>query len=388
MIPPQDFSHKQNFPGTRGNVFDVLLHRLEDLDHLHTVIFGLLLLVLTGVSTLFYLLQRSWIESAWLFTLILLDWLLIAWLPRTGRSYGPVKPAVLLLALGRGFFALLSFPLWVFLALQTTGTAAVIYGFWIEPFRLQINFLQLQTPKLAPGASLKLLHFGDLHMERRTRREEHILQAIQKYQPDIILFSGDILNLSYLHDPLAWQEARQFIEQLQASLGVYFVTGSPAVDLEEILPDLLKNLPIQLLRNEIKSLPITGGQICLVGTDCTHRPFVDGPTLETLTADLKNTAHSFNILLHHSPDLAPIAAGLDFDLQLSGHTHGGQVRLPLYGALFTASLYGKRFEAGMYPLDQMLLYITRGVGLEGAGAPRVRFLCRPEMIFWEITSSQ
>lgn len=225
-------------------------------------------------------------------------------------------------------------------------------------------------------------------MERRTRREEHILQAIQKYQPDIILFSGDILNLSYLHDPLAWQEARQFIEQLQASLGVYFVTGSPAVDLEEILPDLLKNLPIQLLRNEIKSLPITGGQICLVGTDCTHRPFVDGPTLETLTADLKNTAHSFNILLHHSPDLAPIAAGLDFDLQLSGHTHGGQVRLPLYGALFTASLYGKRFEAGMYPLDQMLLYITRGVGLEGAGAPRVRFLCRPEMIFWEITSSQ
>jgi uncharacterized protein len=73
-------------------------------------------------------------------------------------------------------------------------------------------------------------------------------------------------------------------------------------------------------------------------------------------------------------------------LQLSGHTHGGQVRLPFYGALFTASLYGKVFEAGRYKLKDLTLYITRGLGLEGAGAPRVRFLCPPEITLWEISA--
>jgi predicted MPP superfamily phosphohydrolase len=71
-------------------------------------------------------------------------------------------------------------------------------------------------------------------------------------------------------------------------------------------------------------------------------------------------------------------------LQLSGHTHGGQVRLPLFGALYAGSLYGKRFESGRRQVGEMTLYVTRGLGLEGKGAPRVRFLCPPEMILWEI----
>jgi predicted MPP superfamily phosphohydrolase len=85
--------------------------------------------------------------------------------------------------------------------------------------------------------------------------------------------------------------------------------------------------------------------------------------------------------------MAPIAARMGIDLQLSGHTHGGQVRLPLIGALFTGSLYGKGFEAGRMELNNMTLYITRGIGLEGAAAPRLRLLCPPEIILWEISSS-
>jgi predicted MPP superfamily phosphohydrolase len=60
------------------------------------------------------------------------------------------------------------------------------------------------------------------------------------------------------------------------------------------------------------------------------------------------------------------------------------VRLPVFGALFTGSLYGKRFESGRRQVGTMTLYVTRGLGLEGKGAPRVRFLCPPEIILWEI----
>ena len=90
-------------------------------------------------------------------------------------------------------------------------------------------------------------------------------------------------------------------------------------------------------------------------------------------------------MLYHSPDLSPIAAQTGVDLQLSGHTHGGQVRIPLWGAIVTGSLYGKRFEMGLKHVGDMTLYITRGIGMEGAGAPRVRFLCPPEIILWEIS---
>jgi predicted MPP superfamily phosphohydrolase len=98
----------------------------------------------------------------------------------------------------------------------------------------------------------------------------------------------------------------------------------------------------------------------------------------------KNKSDNLHILLYHSPDLAPLACQKGIDLQLSGHTHGGQVRLPFYGAIFAGSLYGKRFESGRYQLADMTLYVTRGIGMEGAAAPRVRFLCPPEISVWEI----
>lgn len=94
------------------------------------------------------------------------------------------------------------------------------------------------------------------------------------------------------------------------------------------------------------------------------------------------------ILLYHSPDLAPEAAELGIDLQLSGHTHGGQVRLPFYGAVITGSLYGKALEVGRRQIGSLTLYVTRGLGMEGAGAPRVRFLCPPEIILWEMDGSE
>jgi len=70
-----------------------------------------------------------------------------------------------------------------------------------------------------------------------------------------------------------------------------------------------------------------------------------------------------------------------FDLQLSGHTHGGQVRFPVVGALVTGSLYGKQLESGIFRLKEMLLFVTRGIGMEGAAAPRVRVFCPPEIMF-------
>ena len=73
------------------------------------------------------------------------------------------------------------------------------------------------------------------------------------------------------------------------------------------------------------------------------------------------------------------------DLYLAGHTHGGQIRLPLYGPMATGSRYGRRYAAGLFQEKDTTLYVSRGLGFEGGGMPRARFLCRPEAVNIELT---
>jgi uncharacterized protein len=373
---PVDFSSQKTFPGTSGTPFDVLLHNIVQLQKLPALIFAGLLFVLAFFA--------AWTDVAHtlaLYSFMLIDWLLLALLPKAGKSFGPARPPVLALAFARAVFFLLPFPSPANLIIQGIGTILVFYAFWIEPHHINVTRQQLTTQKLRPDEKVRVLHLADLHIERVTSRERELNLLIKVLQPDIIVFSGDFINLSYLHDPLAWEALLLVVKEWNAPSGVYVVTGSPAVDLADMIPDLIRKMPVRWLQDEIVPVTVRESQIDILGITCTHKPFIDGPTLKQVIGP---NPKNFTLLVYHTPDLAPEAAAAGVDLQVSGHTHGGQVRLPFIGALFAGSLYGKRFEAGRYKIEDMTLYTSRGIGLEGQGAPRVRFLCPPEIILWEI----
>lgn len=372
----RDFSERKYFPGTNGNPFDSVLHFADLVERLPGLLFAALLFLVAVLPT-----RAVWPYTFALWGFFLLDWALVAALPRAGRSFGPAHPPVLVLACLRAVVALLP-PLFAFPA-QGIGTLLVIYAFWIEPHSLRVTRQSLRSPRLQNRQPIRILHLGDLHIERISPRERQLNDLVRSLQPDLILFSGDFLNLSYRSDPQAQAAARAILQDWAAPSGVFAVTGSPAVDLEDVVPGMLDGLPLRWLRDEKLTLDIRGQALDLIGLTCTHKPFLDGPRLAQVAG---GPLDRFSILLYHSPDLAPIAARSGLDLQLSGHTHGGQVRLPLLGALFTGSLYGKIFEAGRMQIGRMVLYITRGIGMEGAGAPRVRFLCPPEIILWELSA--
>lgn len=384
-IPPKSFKNSSWLPGTTGNPFDVILNSGEQLDRIPSFLFVIILTTLACLGGKFNLLY-----ALILFSFFLCDWFLIALLPRVNRSYGPVKPVVFILAVLRTFFALL--PFWWSLGLQITGILLVIYGFYIEPFRLDIHAETLRTNKLHSGQHLRLVHLGDLHIERLTQREEQILKALEELKPDLILFSGDILNLSYINDPLAQDEAHKFLSALHAPLEVYGVTGSPPVDPPDVYSKMIANTDLHRLDNRCITLPIRESSLCISGVTCTHQPENDFVPFKNLKSDVpmdtEKNANRLHILLYHTPDMAPLVCHSGVDLQLSGHTHGGQVRLPFIGALYTASLYKKAFESGRYAIGEMTLYVTRGLGMEGGIAPRVRFLCRPELIVWGIAGNK
>ena len=378
MITEKDFSHLNRFPGETGNYFDVALHKFQFIERIPAPVFGGLLFIMAAIA-----LRFEWPVFLYLWGFFLFDWLLVGLLPLFKRSFGPAQPVVLILAFLRCIAAFV-FPLPVNLFLQGLGTLLVTISFWIEPHKLGVTYQKLSTPKLPTGTHLRILHLGDLHVERITQRERSLQEKIDHLKPDLIVFSGDILNLSFRNDPTAIEHARQIISQWKAPLGVYLVSGSPAVDLPETIPVILKDLPIHWLKAEKKTILLSQGRLDLVGLTCTHRPNIDGEILKSL---VPIPPENFTVLLYHTPDLAPIAANQGVDLQLSGHTHGGQVRIPGYGALVTGSLYGKLFEVGRIAVGNMVLYVTRGIGLEGAAAPRLRLFCPPEIILWEIDGS-
>lgn len=376
-----DFSKRRNFPGTLDNEFDIVLRRVEQVEHIPAPLFAGLLFLLAVPPT-----WGAWNLTVALWAFFLVDWVLLALLPRAGRSYGPAKPPVLILAIMRMPFAFLPFP--ANFVLQAIGTLVVIYGFWIEPQRLTLTRQTLRSSKLRPGSAVRILHLGDLHIERITAREQKLNQMVQELKPDVILFSGDVLNLSYIEDPRAWQDARTVMRDWRAPGGVFVVPGSPAVDLEHVFPRLMEGMEnLHWLRDTCARVEVNGQTIDIFGLTCSHKPHIDGPKLEKLVGETTaaQAAGPFTILLYHTPDLAPHAANTGaIDLQVSGHTHAGQIRLPFFGAFFAASLYGKRFEWGRIQVRDMALYVTRGLGMEGKAAPRVRFLCPPEVILWEI----
>jgi hypothetical protein len=273
------------------------------------------------------------------------------------------------------------------LAATTVGgnalmTACVIDGLWIAPFRVGVTRFTVQSPKLNGLPPLRLLHLSDFHIERLTQREARVLELIDALRPDVIVYTGDLLNFSNIDDPVARDECARLLQQLHAPRGVYGIPGTPLVDTPAVQADLYPRATnIRWLRNETIGLA-EHPPLQILGITCTHDPQLDAPQLDRLCAALP--ASSFKLLLYHAPDLMPEASRAGVDLYLCGHTHGGQIRLPFYGAIFTSSLYGKRFEMGRYQEGATTLYVSRGLGLEGKGAPRMRFLCAPEMVLIEL----
>ena len=334
----------------------------------------------------------------------LVDWVLLAALPRLDLSFGPLTfPLIAITGVRLAVFTIVALPFYLWSRrpdqpeksesmrrLLNTGLiclwlanlallAVEVDGLYIEPFDIHTTELHLAGPSKVSGEPLRILHLTDLHIERLTRRELDLVQQVKALQPDLILLTGDYTNVDYLEDPHTLRDTRTVLAQLAAPYGVYAVIGS--VDGPHAMEKVFNDLPITVLDDQVKKLQIGQQEINLVGVS-NFGPTRDGQVLSVLMEQVPQDAYS--ILLYHTPDLIEVANRLQIDLYLAGHTHGGQVRLPLWGAIITMSAYGKQYESGLYQLNPTTLYVSRGIGLEGLSMPRARFLCPPEMVLIDL----
>jgi predicted MPP superfamily phosphohydrolase len=330
----------------------------------------------------------GWAVALSLLLFALADWALLATLPRRGISFGPVQPPWLGLVVARWVLALVAVPFasrWplpaftVQILLQTLIWALAAYGTLLEPFRLRVTRLELNSAKLAnPGRPLRIVQLSDLHVERLTRRERALPALVAGLSPDLIVLTGDFLSTSYNEDGRALVALRELLGQLYAPGGIYAVWGTVEVDDPHLLQPVLAGLGVTILNDRAAEVEVHGQRLWLMGLYPSGDPEAEAPILRELLA--AGPTEAFTLLLYHAPDLMPQASKLGVDLMLAGHTHGGQWRLPGFGAILTGSRYWKRYEAGHYVERNTHLYVSRGLGLEGFGAPRARFFCPPEVV--------
>jgi uncharacterized protein len=355
---------------------------------------GLLFLLLAGLvvpvwGLLLANVGLALAAAALLLLFILADVALLVQLPHRRISFGPWQAQAFALAVPRLLAALLlglpaawwggEWGLGLLLVAQVAGTLLLYYGAVVEPHRLTLTALTLKTDRLPVGSEpIRVLHISDLHIERWTKRETAVLDLVQQAQPDLIVISGDYVNLSYNQDPQTQQLVIDLLRQLSAPHGVYAVMGSPPVDLRETVLPIFAEVDVTLLRWGWQVVEMGNGRsLAILGMDCTHHLPTDRARLDRLHQIAPNGMPQ--LFLYHSPELMPEVAEREIDLYLCGHTHGGQVRLPLLGPILTSSQLGRRYVMGLYREGRTHLYVSRGIGLEGLSAPRVRFLAPPEM---------
>lgn len=324
------------------------------------------------------------------FGFFVLDTAVLLYLPQQKISFGPWKPQLVVLSLPRIVLTIiLSFVAFRFgfrpsfalnFGIQLLASAALVYASVIEPHQLQLSEFVVFTDRLPLGTDpIKILQITDLHMERWTKREDKVLEIVGEAKPDIIIVSGDYVNTSYNKDPETHALVRHFLSQLDAPKGVFATLGTPPVDIkEQVLPifDGLTN--IKLMRHDWEAVELGNGRkLAVLGMDCTHHLPTDEARLARLVSRVPTDLPQ--LLVYHSPEMMPQATAHGIDLYMCGHTHGGQVRLPIIGPILTSSQLGRRYVMGMYKEWRTHLYVSRGIGLEGMSAPRVRLMCPPEM---------
>lgn len=264
---------------------------------------------------------------------------------------------------------------------------ALFGGFWQwSPIQrstetLDISHHTLVIPGL-PAAfdGLTLTHLSDLHASTLVRLEflQSAIAQAQQLASDLIVITGDLV---YSDGPDYTPHLTALLAPLTAPLGVYAIYGNH--DHQRSLPAIaaaLKQANVTLLYNTALPLHRNGHTLYLAGVDDPRegRPLLAN-ALRTVPPD------GFVILLAHAPDFADIAAqDTRIRLQLSGHSHGGQIRLPLIGPLYLPTM-GRKYVMGRFQLGHLTLYVNRGLGVSGIP---LRLNCRPEISIFTLRTAR
>ena len=276
--------------------------------------------------------------------------------------------------------------LWVgFLDLVLLVIGGAVYSVLIEPGLLRVETIPLKLRRLPKALSgIRIAQISDIHMGgwMNAGRLQNVADLLLTQKPDILLITGDfITGRGYK------ESARQAIKDLTGvltplaeAIPSFAVLGNHDYWTDaQAVRELLATCGITDLTNTVFTWSREGEHLHLCGVDDV---WAGEARLDDVAAQLKDEHAA--ILLAHEPDFADVSSATGrFDLQVSGHSHGGQVVIPFFGPPILPYL-GNKYPAGLYKVEDMFQYTNRGVGML---SPAVRFNCPPEITIFILESA-
>lgn len=265
------------------------------------------------------------------------------------------------------------------------GVCVFIEARYIEPKLLKVKEQEIITSKLTLNKPLKIVQFSDVHLGQGYTLTDfkRVVNKINELKPDLIIFTGDLVddNKNFSEE----EGAVALLKNLEATYGKYAVYGNHdhGGNGTKRYARMMKNSGFTLLKDSKETIILEDGQqLSIIGID----DIVLGhPNFDLAFKGIEAT--DFNLFVSHAPDVVDKVKVQPIDLQLSGHSHGGQVRLPFIGAPFTPP-YGQKYVKGLYSVKEnsnLYLYVNSGIGTSQLP---YRFMNRPEITLLLLTSKE
>ena len=259
---------------------------------------------------------------------------------------------------------------------------SLVYVFQIEPQWFEVVPIEITIPNLAAEfEDFTIVQISDIHADTSmtVKKLARIAKLIDQQQPDIIAITGDFVTLK--SDPKTTQLLENTFKQFSPKEKTLAVLGNhDHWSNSEKIRSLLHNSNVLDISNYLYTIERNNSKLIIAGVDDYWEHKSD---LDSVLQQLKQEDNAPAILLAHEPDFADISAATHkFALQISGHSHGGQVRIPFQKPPVLPP-FAHKYPVGRYQVDEMIQYTNRGVGMV---LPAVRFNCRPEITVFTLNS--
>jgi uncharacterized protein len=270
------------------------------------------------------------------------------------------------------------------------------YATHVEPTRLQVEHETVPVLSAAPGDdTIRIGVLADLQTDRVGSHERRAVRMLLDEEPDLILIPGDLFQGRPSQFDREEDALRELLSQLDAPHGVFFVYGDTDGRATRQAERALAGAEAVILENEVAEVTVRGQVLRIGGSGldhgsaAAHRMYRDlEAPADTASAgpDTPEADSVVRILMSHRPDAAlMLDPESPIDLVVAGHTHGGQIVVPLFGPPLTLSdVPREAARGGLHEVNGNLLYVSRGVGLERGQAPQMRLFSRPTIGILEL----
>ncbi len=260
-----------------------------------------------------------------------------------------------------------------------TAAGGLGYARYLEPHMLETNLIPIRHRLIPKGFDkFRIVQFSDTHLSEYFTADElsNVVSQVNALSPDLIVFSGDLIDKP--HRYREHERAVNALKKLAAPYGKLAIFGNHDHGGygTKVYQTLMASAGFRVLRNDFMKLELIDGSVIEIAS--LDDLMLGRPDYEGILSKLSEKA--FSILLVHEPDAALTAKQYPVNLQISGHTHGGQIQIPVFGPLITPP-YGEIYTEGMYETAGMKIYVNRGIGTTRLP---LRFLSKPEITVFQL----